>query len=252
MSLRRCSVALVALLSPPLVALVALPLRPWLPSADIAAVLVAVVALLGSNGGRMLPVLAAVSAAVGFDLWWAEPYGTLTLRDPGDRLTGLVVLAVGAVLAAFCRRGRRRLRPVRWRPRPRVGQLDYWRTVCRVAENVVVGGDDSGLVALDVARTLVELLGLRDCLFQLPPFDDTVRPSLLHPGELELYGTRWDPVLVGLPPDGFFLPVMARGSVVARFACQPRRRQRVPRDCVAIALTLADQTASALLLEQVR
>jgi hypothetical protein len=209
------------------------------------------VALAGSRGGRLLPVVSALGAAAAFDLWWAEPYGSLALRDPGDRLTGVVLLVVGAGLAGFCRRARRRLRPARLPGRPRVGQLDYWRTVSRVAADVVDGGD-AGLVALDVSRTLVELLGLRDCSFQVPPFDDEVRPSLLHPGELEQGGVRWDPTLVGLPPAGFYLPLRARGIPVGRFACVPRCRQRVPRDCVDIALTLADQTASAMLIEQVR
>ena len=127
---------------------------------------------------------------------------------------------------------------------------DHVRTLSRVA-NEIADGDITGLVVLDVARSLVELLDLRDCEFQLPPFaaDDT--PCLRRDGRLELQGTMWDPATIGFPPGGFLVPVVARGCTEGRYRCTPAGRGKTSLDQVVVALTLADQTASALLLDSV-
>ncbi|HEY8547621.1 MAG TPA: hypothetical protein VIL36_21310 [Acidimicrobiales bacterium] len=115
----------------------------------------------------------------------------------------------------------------------------------------IADGDITGLVVLDVARSLVDLLDLRDCEFQLPPFVDDDLPCLRRDGRLELQGTVWDPATIGFPPGGFLVPVVARGCIEGRYRCTPRGRRRVSAERVVVALTLADQTASALLLDSV-
>lgn len=127
---------------------------------------------------------------------------------------------------------------------------DHLRTVSRVAGEIA-DGDVTGLVVLDVARSLVELLDLRDCEFQLPPFADDDTPGLRRDGRLELQGTVWDPATIGFPPGGFLVPVVARGCTEGRYRCTPRGRGRISPERVVVALTLADQTASALLLDSV-
>ena len=247
MARSRSPLTVLAVVAPLVAAVAAAPLRARVPSADVAAVLVGVVALAGSVGSRASPVLSALSAAVAFDVLWAEPYGSLQVRDPGDRLTGVVMFVVGTLVASFCRRRHGVLRRWLLRRRPRRGPTQHLDTVSRVAEDIA-DGDDAGLVVLDVARTLVEVLALKDCWFEVPPLTGAPKAVLVHGGELELGGTRWDPGLIGLPDDGFHVPVVARGRVEGRFVCVPRRRQPVPRECILVALTLADQTASALLL----
>jgi hypothetical protein len=249
MEVRRWSATAVAVALPAAVAAAGLPLRTTVPAATIAALLVGVVAVAGSSASAWLaPVLAAASAALAFDLLWARPYGSLALRSPGDRATGVVVLVVGAVLAALLRRrGRWRgwRRPL-WRSR-RATETEHLRTVSRVAAGIAEG-DDAGLVVLDVARALVDVLDLRDCSFELAPFAGEERAVLAHTGELELRGVRWDPARITPPARGFHIPVAARGRVVGRFLCVPRRTVPVARGAVVVALTLVDQAASALLL----
>jgi hypothetical protein len=123
------------------------------------------------------------------------------------------------------------------------------RSMGRVAEQVA-GGDSASFVVLDVARTLVELLDLADCRYE-PASGASGRPVLLHGGELEYRGVRWSPSQIGLPDRGFDLPMVARGHLVGRFVCLPRRRWAVPEDRVLAATALVDQAASAQLIERV-
>jgi GAF domain-containing protein len=71
---------------------------------------------------------------------------------------------------------------------------------------------------------------------------------LLPNGELTLDGFRWSPINIGISASGFDVPVIARGRVAGRFVCVPRSRVSVSTEQLAVALTFADQAASALLL----
>jgi hypothetical protein len=251
MRVRLWFLTVLAVVLPAIVAIAALPWRARVPSADVAALLVGVVTLAGTMGLRATPIMAAFSAGATFVVFWTEPYGALQVRDPGDRLTGVVLLVVGAVLAEFCRARRQRLvRHRRTRFRWTADGTTQLQTVSRVAADIA-GGDDAGLVVLDVARGLVELLDLKDCSFELSRSESPSRPELVPPGEMVLRGTRWDPAPIGLPLNGFDIPVVARGRVEGTFVCVPRRSRRVSRESLDIAITLADQAAFALLLDSV-
>jgi hypothetical protein len=236
-----------AVLLPCGLAWAALPLRRVLPAADVAVALVGVIALAGTVGVRLTPVLSAVSGAVAFDMLWVAPLGSLQIRDQGDRLTGLVVLVVGGGLAERGRRRRRRATRTFRIQLPHAVGSSHLSTIRRVAGDIAEG-DTAGLVLLDIARSLVEVLRLRDCRFELPPLPLGERPVLLPTGELTLDGFRWSPINIGVPAEGFDLPVIARGQVAGRFVCQPNTRISVSREQLSVALTLADQAASALLL----
>lgn len=143
-----------------------------------------------------------------------------------------------------------------WRRRSarRGAKADHLRTLGRVAGEIA-DGDTAGLVVLDVARTLVELLDLGDCEFQVAPFadfpDGRERPTMRRDGRMELRGQAWDPVLVGLPTGGFLMPVVARGRTEGRYLCTPNGPGRPSAERLVVAQVLADQTASALLLDSV-
>jgi hypothetical protein len=256
MAVRRWLMSLLAAALPVTVALAALPLRAVVHSADVATVLVGVAALAGTLGVAATPLLAATSAAASFALLWAEPYGSLQVRQPSDRLASLFVLVVGAVLGLLCRRRQRGTAPARPRGSAHgVGQRDqrasmHLQTVGRVAGEIAEG-DMAGLVVLDVARSLVELLGLRDCRFEVAPLPSGSKPCLAHTGEFELHGVRWSPAQIGLPAGGFYIPLIARGRIEGRYVCVPRARSRLSDETMTVAVTLADQAASALLLDPV-
>jgi hypothetical protein len=113
----------------------------------------------------------------------------------------------------------------------------------------IADGDMAGLVVLDVARSLVELLDLQDCRFERAPFAGAPRPCLIRGGQLQLGDRSWDPAQIGLPASGFHIPLVARGHAEGRYVCMPRGRRRPSRQAVMVAGTLADQAASALLFD---
>jgi hypothetical protein len=218
-----------------------------LPAADVAIALVGVIALAGTVGVRHTPALTSLSGAIAFDVLWVAPFGSLQIHDQADRLTGLVVLVVGGGLAERGRRRRRRPARMLRIQLPHAIRSAHLSTLRRVAGDIAEG-DTAGLVVLDIARSLVEVLRLRDCRFELTPLRVSERPVLLPDGELALDGVHWSPIGIGISDKGFDLPVIARGQLAGRFVCQPRARISVSREQLSVALTLADQAASALLL----
>jgi hypothetical protein len=254
---RRGALTLLGTALPAATAVLALPLRAELAPANLAAILVGVVALAGTLGAAPTPVLAGASGALAFSVLWSEPYGSIEVQHPGDRISGAVVFLVGTGLAVF---GRRRQRHRTWRRRPWPSLRRRPRHAHVQAEHLgrvaaeIADGDTGGLVVLDVARSLVDVLRLGDCRFEVPPFDvDPAEPQVVlrRTGELELRGIRWDPTRIGLPATGFCIPVVARGHTEGRYICLPRRPWRPADEQVGIALALADQAASALLLDAV-
>jgi uncharacterized protein DUF4118 len=259
MAVRREVQGLVGAAAPLVVALIALPLRDVLSPANVAVVLVGVAAFGGSRGPGPTPLLAGCVAAMSFAVLWSRPYGSIEVHQPRDRLTAVLVFAVGAGLGWWGRQRRsrwsRRPRPPRRVPRRarQDGVAEHLGTLRRVAGEIAEG-DVGGLVALDVARGLVDVLRLSDCRFEVPPLDDDATrhmPVLRRGGELELSGVRWDPCRVGLPAEGFTVPIVARGRAEGRYVCVPRRRRRPTEEEIGVAVALADQAASALLLDSV-
>lgn len=243
-----------AALSPVAVAVLLLPLRPALAPANVALVLVAALAVSASGRSWWTPTVAATAGALSYLWLWATPPGSLATDHATDRVTSALVLAVGLLSARLGQRWRA-ARPlgegITWRARlalRRPRGIDCLRSVGRLSEEVACG-DSASFIQLDVARTLVELLNLRDCRYEAAPFLRGTRPVLEHPGWLTLGPAGWSPVQVGLPEKGFDIVVEARGLPVGRFVCTPRHGGHAHEDSILAALALVDHAAMACLIE---
>ena len=239
---------------PAATALATSPLRSAISAAAVAAMLVGLLAIAGPPATRWAAGIGAALAALAFDITWTRPYGSIRIHGRADAVTSLAVLVVGLALSERARRDRSSVpsRPARplWRPRRAAAPADATAqllTIGRVAEDLA-DGDAAGLVLLDIARGLVDLLKLRDCRFELAPLEPSTRPSLLRGGEVELHGRRWSPALIGFSSDGFDIPVVVSGTLQGRFVCTTRSRQKISRDRLTTAITLADEAALALRL----
>src|ERR1039457_1985800 len=74
----------IAVAAPVALALSLLPLRGQIPSATVALGLAVLVSAVAAIGSRLPAAVAAVSAALSFDGFYTQPYGSVSISNPGD------------------------------------------------------------------------------------------------------------------------------------------------------------------------
>jgi Domain of unknown function (DUF4118)/Transcriptional regulatory protein, C terminal len=183
-------------IAPIIVAMLLVGLGDVMRNANVAIVLTLVVVAVAAGGGRETGIVAAVSAALSFNFFHTRPYLKLTIASGDDVETTLLLLAVGLAvgqLAARERRARRFAQSSR-------GEI---QRIHRVADSAATG-DDPGDVILAAQAELTDLLRLRTCRFEAPPFRQQL-PTLdrsgvvpttehrLQRGGFELLQEVWGP-----------------------------------------------------------
>jgi Domain of unknown function (DUF4118) len=226
-----------ALLAPPAVAALLIPLRAALPAANAALVLVVLVVAVAANGHRAAGVLCALSAAVWFDFFLTRPFYRFTINGRDDIETAALLLAVGVAVTELAHWGRRM--------HGLAATGGAWsEQVGRTAE-LVASDAAPERVLRQVADQLTALLALRGCRFvHQPPTD--------HPPELRPDGTlRWGPSLwdvesLGFPSDEIELPARFQGRPVGRFMLLPTPATVPSLSARRTAVVLADLTGAKL------
>lgn len=203
--------------------------------------LVLVVVVFAATGRRLAGVLAALSCGVWFDFFLTEPYQRLTIDDPADVETAVLLLLVGVAVTEIALWGRRQ----QARASRRAGYLDG---IVSAARTVADGASTESLVGA-VERQVVEVLGIDDCRFDpgtgaSPPS----RPLLHGDGTVTRDGQPLDVARDGLPVDDRIeLPVEHGGELHGRFLLTASTRVcRPDLDRRLVAVTLAGQVGAAL------
>jgi hypothetical protein len=208
-----------------------IPLRAQLPNTDLALVLVLVIGAVGWVAGSRPSLVAAVLAAVAFDVLDTRPYGTLTMARGVDTTTALVLLATGALIGL----GAARLARLRRSEDLRSDAL----AVVIEASGLVATGEEKQLVSEAMGAEIRRSLALGDCTFHVAPPSGT-RPMVARDGRL-----------VGLLPGGdpssmpIDLPVWSLGEIVAHFRLVVGSREPTQEE-LRVALSLADQVGAAM------
>src|SRR5262249_2486439 len=96
-----------ALVAPPVVSLLLLPLRGGTSATDLALVLVLVVVAVAALGHRVAGAVAAASAAVWLDFFFAVPDGRFTIPKAAAGRTAVLLLLVGLAVSQLAARARR-------------------------------------------------------------------------------------------------------------------------------------------------
>jgi Domain of unknown function (DUF4118) len=230
----------VAALGPIVVAGALVPLREHIASANTALVFVIVVVLAAALGGRWTGVAAAIVSAMSFDFFLTRPYGSLKIDDADDIIATALLLAVGLIvgeIVVWAHRGHRQSR----RGRDEIARLH------RVAEQVATGGRASDVVA-SVRAELSQLLSLRSCGFEQPPFGVPL-PRLERNGSVETPSRRFVRGEFALPAEGVELPVLGRGRQLGRLVLEPEPDAGVSIEERVVAIALSDQLGSVLAAE---
>lgn len=223
------------------VAAVLVVLRDHVLNANLALILMGVVVLVALAGGRAAGALAAVTATMSFDFFLTEPYLTLRITSEDDIETAVILMVVGVTVGQYAAWAKRRSAEVK-------AARSEIRRIHRLAELVVQGAADDDVI--DAGRAeITELLGLRECRFERPPFDHDL-PRLQRSGVVERTDARVMLRFTGdgfeLPHDGVELAVLGRGRQVGRYVLVPSTGVGATLEQRIVAVALADQVGSAL------
>lgn len=219
------------------VAMLLVSLRDVMLNANVAIVLTLVVVAVAAAGGRQAGVVAAVSSALSFDFFHTRPYLQLRIASGDDVETTLLLLAVGLAVGHLASRERRARRLAK----ASSGEI---RRIYRVAE-LAAKGDDPADVILAAQSELIELLRLRDCRFEAPPFA-SAHETLQRSGVMRTQAYRLHRQGFELAADGVALEVLGRGHVVGRFVLEPLPGTGVSLEERVVAVAMADLVGSVL------
>jgi len=223
---------------PAATAVALIPLRDSLVSTNVALLLVITVVAFAASGRRAAAVLAAVSAALGFNLFHTTPYLSLRIESNDDLETALLLLAVGLAVGELAVRGRR--------ARALVAQERRDLASIQSLGALVADGEGSDYVLLATASELTLLLGLVDCRFETEPSEDQILPVVHRDGSIRWGPTAWETARWGFPTDGVAIPVWSAGRRRGRFVLTAPRGTPVSTEQLVKAVALVDQAGASL------
>jgi hypothetical protein len=234
---RPVLVVIAAAVAPIALTVALLPFRSQVPTSTVALSLAVLVSLLAAIGTRVTALIAAVSAALCYDVGFTLPYGSLTISHPQDVETTALLLVGGLIVGQLTARNRRN-RGLAVRRSEDLGHIQA------IAEMMAAGATPDEVVEA-VADELRSLLGLRSCWF------DTSRPDRPGPtidrnGNVSWGRIWWGFDTLGLPGKEITIEVEHHQRRLGRFVLVAEPGTKVRRDQLLAAVTLADQAGAGL------
>jgi K+-sensing histidine kinase KdpD len=229
-----------AVLAPLALCGILVPFRADVVSTNAALLLVLVVVAVSATGSRPAGVVAALSSALWFDLLLTAPYGLLTIANPDDVETAVLLVAAGLAVTEIAVWGRRQ----QSRSSRREG---YLAGVAAVARTVASGESSLPELVERVGRQISAVLDLDACRFEAGPREGwAVR--LLRDGAVTWSGHEVDVEREGLPTmDEISLPVEHGGASYGHYVLTSATAVRRPdHEQLTVAITLAEQVGAAL------
>jgi K+-sensing histidine kinase KdpD len=228
---------ILAVVAPIGMALVLVPGRGHLTTADDALFLVLVTVAVASSGRRGAAAVAALVSAASFDFFLTRPYESFLISRQADITTEVLFVVVGLLVGELAARGRRHQRAAA------EGRHELTR-IHDMAERIA-GGEEPDFVLMAVAAELRDLLSLQDCRFVWD------QPSgkgawIEADGTVRLNPLRWPTAVVGLPTKQVELPVRGGGRVLGTFILTPTPSTPISQERCVVAVALADQLGTAL------
>ncbi|MFI5285268.1 MAG: DUF4118 domain-containing protein [Candidatus Dormibacteria bacterium] len=230
-------VLVAAVVAPVALTFALLPFRSQAPDASVALGFAVLVALLASIGTRFTALIAALSAALCYDVGFTQPYGSLSISHPQDIETTALLLVGGLIVGQLSARNRSHRTLA-------VQQREDLAHVQAIAELMAAGAGPDEVVEA-VANELRSLLGLRECWF------DTSRPERPGPtidrnGNVSWGRIWWGVDTLGLPGKEITIEVEHDVRRLGRYVLVAKAGTKVRRDQLLAAVTLADQAGAAL------
>ena len=234
---------MIATFAPLALAALCIPFRDHADTANLALLFVVVVVAAAATGGRLAGAVAAVVSTMAYEFFLTRPYGSLKIDRAADFETAALLLLIGLItseLMSFASR----YRAASTRSRDEIDRLH------KVTDLLAAGTDTEQIVPV-VRNELVGLLSLRDCTFEIAPFDDSL-PRIEHDGTFDTHRRRWSRGEFALPDRGAELRVEARGTTFGRFVVVPEPEFGASLEARTVAVMLVEQLATAFATEQER
>lgn len=239
---RRGAIALLGGVTLPLVAAAVLvPFRTKFADAAAALVLVTVVALVATLGTRLAGYVASVSASLWFDFFLTRPYDQVVITHQTDIEITVSLLLVGIAITEMAARSRRHYQRAE-------EEASHVELLYHVAELVASGASFDEVMGL-VRTSLIELLHLRDCRFELGPGGESTG-ELQRDGRVVLGAIEWPVRVWGWPGRELVLPILDRGRAVGRLVLIPTPSEPVSLQRRLVAVALVDQLGSLVVLHR--
>lgn len=232
----RLSLA-VGVVLPVMVGLALVPVRDLVSNATVALALGLAVVVVGTTGRRVAAAVAAASAALAFDVFHTQPYGSFVITRAADIEAAVLLLVAGLVVGQVASRNR----VLKIRADDTVGDLARLHAV---AELVADGAPAMTVVPL-VAKELTDLLCLRDCRFE-ERFADKPGPFVDRNGTLVWGQIEWGTDSMGLPDQEVTLVVQGQGRPLGRYVLSPSPGIRVTSQQLLVAVTMSDAVGAVL------
>lgn len=214
-----------------------IPVRSWLGNSNIALVLVVGIVTAAAVGGRSAGIAGSAAAALSYNFFHTVPHYTLDIHDRVDRITTVLLLALGLLIGEIVVRTQRALAEAD----TRAVEVTRLRRTAHVA---------STSAPADLIRVLEDeigdVLGLWFCRFQRGPLDRPL-PRLTRQGVSVPPGV---PPLTSDPNSwAVELPVLSGEREMGRFVLVPHEPDATggfAPDARRDAIALADQLGAAL------
>jgi len=222
-------------LAPILVASLLVPFRERLQGATLVLVMVVVVVGVATTGDRIAAAITAVVAAMSFDFFLVQPYGSLRITSAEDIETAGMLFVIGLLVGQLGSWGSaRRAEAVRAR--------DELRRMELVAERIATDPGTLGLLGV-VESEITEMLHLDSCRYSLaqPPV-----PVMDHDGSIDTSTHALVDGEFALPAEGVGMRVDNGGVTLGWLHLVPGDRRGVPLETRKVAIALGQQLGTAL------
>ena len=235
--LRPLLVLIAAIAVPVGVAAGLVPFRGNLPPATVALGLAIVVSLVAAIGTRFTACIAAVAAALCFDIFFTKPYGSFSISSAPDIETAVLLLVGGLIVGQLSARNRSNKGLV-------AQSSDDLSRIQAIAE-MMADGAPADEVVVAVGDELRSLLELRDCRFEtsLPA---TPGPTIERNGDVSWGHFWWGFDTLGLPGKEITIVVEHHQRRLGRYVLLAEPGTKVRRAQLLAAITLADQAGAAI------
>lgn len=228
--LARTTLLLLGLVLPALAAALLIPLRDTITAPTQTLILVLPVVAVGVLAHRAAAAIAAVSAALAYDVFLTEPYYSFTIDAAEDAEAAIVLGIIGILVGTLVARELE----ARMRSASRADELAALRSV----SHALAAGDPDRLVDAATKR-ISDLLDLRSCEWSAG-FHGRVGHVMGTDGSLsDWHGASF--------PDGIVeVPVVHHGTELGRLLLRPRSSAIVSAEERATILAVADILAAGL------